>query len=249
MPLYALSALSVMNEPATIVTKVAAGDEELLAGFRSPGADLHWRPARSTATFRLDHDGERRELVIDDVGDGFTASEIDGWVRTAVSDCAGVHLGALSRADFPASAPVSLTADRLVSVDGQGLARPGRIGPVVRDPAYDPQGLDGVDVLKLSTGEATALGLELTQPALRSLGVPEVIVTLGSEGALVSTADELTQLRAQPVANVDPTGSGDRFAAAYLTSRLRDHSPLEAAHAAVSISTQALRQQLDPAES
>jgi sugar/nucleoside kinase (ribokinase family) len=72
-----------------------------------------------------------------------------------------------------------------LSFDGQGLVRPARKGEIAPDAEYDPEVLRQVDVLKLGEEEADALGLGLDERSLRSLGVPEVVVTLGSRGTVV----------------------------------------------------------------
>jgi len=89
-----------------------------------------------------------------------------------------------------------------------------------------------VDILKLSEHEADALGLELADRSLASLGVPEVVVTLGSRGAVVFFDGLAEHVPARPVEARDPTGSGDKFMAAYLTYRRQRHSPRSAARLA-----------------
>ncbi|MFQ5426025.1 MAG: hypothetical protein ACE5EV_02980, partial [Gaiellales bacterium] len=97
-----------MEEPVTVVTKVAPADQPLLAPLLLPGVELHWREAASTIAFRLDNRGDQRDIVIQDLGDGFTLADVNDWVRDAVRDCVGLHLGALSRADFSTDALAAL---------------------------------------------------------------------------------------------------------------------------------------------
>ncbi len=93
-----------------------------------------------------------------------------------------------------------------------------------------------VSVVKLAEEEARALVGEPDEAALRSLGVPEVVVTLGSRGSLVLAGGRLERVRARPVEGfVDPTGAGDAFAAAYVVSRSSGHPPVSAARRATAV--------------
>jgi sugar/nucleoside kinase (ribokinase family) len=89
-------------------------------------------------------------------------------------------------------------------------------------------------VLKLAEDEAVTLVGEPSQEALRSLGVPEVVVTLGSRGALVLADGRLEPVPARPV-DGDPTGAGDAFLAAYLVSRAAGHAPVASARRATGV--------------
>ncbi|UQA98001.1 sugar kinase [Streptomyces halobius] len=55
---------------------------------------------------------------------------------------------------------------------------------------------------------------------LRQLGVGEVIVTLGADGATAFTHDGSLHRPAEPVRAVDPVGAGDAFVAGYLSALL-----------------------------
>jgi 2-dehydro-3-deoxygluconokinase len=73
-----------------------------------------------------------------------------------------------------------------------------------------------------------------TEPErLAALGVPEVLLTLGAEGAVVVTRARIEGVPAHDVDEVgDPTGAGDTFSAAYLVARVAGAAPLEAARSA-----------------
>ena len=93
-----------------------------------------------------------------------------------------------------------------------------------------------VSILKLSEEEARALLGEADEPSLRSLGVPEVVITRGSRGSLVLADGVLSEVPAQPVGGpIDPTGAGDAFAAAYLVARSSGHAPVAAARRATAL--------------
>ena len=99
------------------------------------------------------------------------------------------------------------------------------------DADHDPEVLRHVDILKLSEHEADALGLELDDRSLASLGVQEVVVTLGSQGAVVFSDGMADYVPARPV-EARPDRVRDKFTAAYLTYRRQRHSPRSAARLA-----------------
>ncbi len=72
---------------------------------------------------------------------------------------------------------------------------------------------------------------------LCSLGPDEVLVTLGSRGALVVSPQGVEHVAALPAAVVDATGCGDTFLAAYLHRRLAGSAPAPAARFAAAAAT------------
>jgi ribokinase len=77
-----------------------------------------------------------------------------------------------------------------------------------------------VDVLVVNEGEARALCPDLDgaadrlASALRALGPPVVVVTLGPRGAVLADRDRTLALAPSPVVAVDSTGAGDAFCGA-----------------------------------
>ena len=144
------------------------------------------------------------------------------------------QVGALLRSDFDAPALAALAGvGRKLLVDAQGLVRLGRVGPLTRDANVDPAIFGALEALKLNEDEGRILAGALEPVALRELGVPEVVVTLGRAGALVvteSSAERIPPVDVGPVA--DPTGAGDAFSAVYLLHRARGAEPVEAAREA-----------------
>ena len=230
-PTYAARALGLLGHPAVLATKLAPEDRPRLAALGHPVA---WRPAASTIRFRIENRGDGRSLALEELGDPWTPDDARGWLAAALGGCDWVHAGALTRADFDAATLAALRRGRRLSLDGQGLVRPAETGEVVLDGGLDPEILEHVDLLKLSREEADALGLGADE-SLRSLGVPEVVLTLGREGTVVYAGGELAGVRARPLEGVDPTGAGDAFTAAYLSFRLRRHGSRSAAQLATGI--------------
>jgi len=230
-PFHAARALRVLGRPALVAVKAADADRRLLLPpLVRLGLPVLWRGGSSTATFAFSYDGDRRVMLVEELGPSWTADDLRGLERVE-----WVHVGALARSDFPAETLAALARGRRkVALDGQGLVRPDRPGPLVLDADYDPEVLRHVSVLKLADDEAATLVGDPTEDALRSLGVPEVLVTLGSRGSLVLADGKLEPVPARPV-DGDPTGAGDAFLAAYLVSRSAGHAPVASARRATGV--------------
>jgi sugar/nucleoside kinase (ribokinase family) len=231
-PYYAARALRLLGHPAVIATKLASEDRPRLAAL---GIPAEARAAARTISFRIENEGDRRRMAIDRLGEAWTPVEAGGWLAGALAGADPVHAGALTRADFPAETLAALRRGRILSLDGQGLVRPAVEGEVMPDADYDPDVLRQVDVLKLGEEEAEALGLGLDERSLGSLGVGEVVVTLGTRGAVVYHDRLAEHVPCRPVATRDPTGAGDIFMAAYLSFRARRHGPPSAARLATDV--------------
>ena len=231
-PFHAAHALRVLGRPALLAAKCADVDRRLLVPpLVRLGVPVLWRAGRSTAAFSFRYEGDRREMRVDALGSPWTEADLEGLGRVE-----WVHVGALARSDFPPSTLAVLARGRRVSLDGQGLVRPDRVGPLELDADYDRGALGDIAVLKLAEEEARVLVGEPDEKALRSLGVREVVVTLGSEGSLVLADGTLERVPACPVEGpIDPTGAGDAFAAAYLVSRSSGHAPVAAARRATAL--------------
>ncbi len=78
-----------------------------------------------------------------------------------------------------------------------------------------------VDIAFLNQSEARALTGAGRQDAARALlaaGVRDVVLTLGSDGAMLANGDEIITVPAEPCPVVDTTGAGDSFMAVALAS-------------------------------
>ena len=228
-PVYAARALRLLGRPAVVATKLADEDRPRLAAV---GVAAVARSATRTIGFRIENEGDRRRMEIDELGEPWSEEEARGWLAEALAGCDWVHAGALTRADFPAATLAVLARGRGVSLDGQALVRRAAVGELVLDAEYEPEVLRHVNVLKLAREELDALGLELTEASLGSLGVREVVVTLGRAGSVVYADGLAEHIPTFPLPGVDPTGAGDSWTAAYLTYRRQRHSPVSAARLA-----------------
>jgi sugar/nucleoside kinase (ribokinase family) len=219
----------VLGRPAVVATKLADEDRPRLAGL---GLPVIAGSAAATAGFRIENDGDHRSMAIDELGEPWGPEEARGWLARALAEADWVHAGALTQADFPAETLAALARGRVLSLDGQGLVRRAELGDLVLAGDYDPEVLRHVRVLKLARDELDALGLELTESSLGSLGVPEVVITLGKAGAVVYADGLAEHLPTIPLEGVDPTGAGDSWTTAYLSYRRQRHSPISAARLA-----------------
>jgi sugar/nucleoside kinase (ribokinase family) len=229
VPVYAARAVRLLGQPAVVATKLADEDRPRLAGL---GLPILAESAPRTIEFRIENDGDGRRLAIDELGEPWSPAEARGWLTRALADSDWVHAGALTRADFPAETLAVLARGRVLSLDGHGLVRRADLGDLVLEAAYDPDVLRHIAVLKLGHEELDALGLELTESSLASLGVREVVVTLGKTGAVVYADGLAEHVPTIPLEGVDPTGAGDSWMTAYLCYRRRRHSPVSAARLA-----------------
>jgi sugar/nucleoside kinase (ribokinase family) len=233
-PYYAARALRLLERPSRIIAKCAAEHRRLLLGpLLALGVPVSWRSGEASMGFELIRAGDSRLMSVTSIGDGWTVDEVRHWACKALEPCEWVHVAPLLRDEFPADTLAEIARGRVLSLDGQGLARAPKLGPLTLDSDFDRDLLQHVTVLKLAEEEALTLLTEIDADNLSSLGVPEVIVTRGSRGALVCVGGELTEVPARPlVPDADATGAGDQFAAIYIAARARGRPPVVAARRA-----------------
>src|SRR5262249_10497637 len=172
---------------AVVVVKCAAADRrELGRSLVALGVPVLWRTAETTAAFSFRYDGDRRTMTVEAIGDPWTPDDVRG-----LRGARWVHVGALAQSDFPAETVAEVARGRRVVLDGQGLVRPARTGPLELSESFDADVLRYVSVLKLAEEEARTLVGEPDEAALRSFDVPEVLVTLGSRGSLLFAGGRL----------------------------------------------------------
>jgi sugar/nucleoside kinase (ribokinase family) len=232
---YAARALARAGADALIVARCGAEDAGVLVPpLEAFGVPVAFRSGARTTAFTFHYEGERRVMHVDAVGDPWTVGDAVGWVGAALEDVEWVQVGALLRSDFAAPTLAALAGGRRrLLVDAQGLVRSARVGPLELTADVEPEGLRSLAALKLNEEEARILAGGIEPEHLRALGVPEIVLTLGSAGALVVT--EAHAERIEPIALsgvVDPTGAGDSFSAGYVHHRALGAEPVEAARAA-----------------
>jgi sugar/nucleoside kinase (ribokinase family) len=230
-PAFAAVGLGATPGGGRVITRYAAGDAELFEGVvGQAGLEVTVLASRTTSGFGLRYAGDRRVMTVDAIGDEWTVEEIGG----AGIETTWVHVAALLRSDFPVGTVRALAARHLVSYDGQGLVRVPRVGPLEVDGDFDPEVLRSVGILKLAEDEAEVLaGGGFGRRAAGELGVPEILVTYGSDGCEVFCDGGVTNVpAARKVSGVSATGAGDVFTMAYVAGRARGVGPVAAAEEA-----------------
>lgn len=240
-PVFAALALRLLDRPAQLLARCAAADQGLFDGaLQAPGRAATILLGPSGAGFDHRYEGETRVTTVTAIGEAWTPGDA-AHLAPAVR---WLHAAPLLRSDFPAPALAALAASgRRVSLDGQGLTRAASLGPLTQNGDFDPALLSSLSVLKLSQEEAqiVAHGAFGACSAER-LGVPEILVTLGSRGAELYLGGSMTHVPTTPVLDVQSTGAGDAFMVAYVLARSDGACPLEAARLATSVVVRMLRE-------
>ena len=229
-PWHAARALRALGQDAIVVAKCGEADRRsYLRRLAALGLPVSLAAGGETTafSFRYDADG-RREMQVEAIGEPW--GEGDEPERT-LRRVEWVHVAPLLREDFSPETLERIGRGRRLLLDGHGLVRARRVGPLALDGDFDPALLRHVSMLKLADEEAEAVLGDADFEELRGLGVPEVIVTFGAGGSLVVTRDTAVRLVARP-ARGDPTGAGDAFSVAYLSARAAGHRPISAARRA-----------------
>ena len=221
-----------------IIARCAEADRRtLVPPLSALGVPVTWLPAPRTTAFEIRNDGEEREMTVGDPGAPWTVDD-----ARAVGRMAWVHLGGLTRADFPAEVLAVLARDHRLALDGQALVRRAESGPLVLDDDFDPEVIRHLTALKLNEVELEALGGE---ERVLALGVPELLLTEASAGAAVIARGVREHVHARRIEIDDPTGAGDAFLAAYTWARASGHRPLSAARQAVTTAARVLEIELE----
>ena len=227
---WSTRALARLEADATVHASCSAEHRAaLVPPLESFGLPVTWYESSTTTEYSFHYEGDRRIMWQDAVGDPWTPERAVG----AAAEATWINVCALTRRDFPPETLAALASDgRQLLVDLQGLVRTATIGALHTD-EHIGDVLHHVGVLKLNDEEAETLVGSAEPEKLRSLGVPEVILTLGSRGAWVVTPDLMEHVPAVPVDGaVDPTGAGDTYSVTYVVQRAAGAEPVEAARVA-----------------
>jgi sugar/nucleoside kinase (ribokinase family) len=230
-PYHCGQGLRLLERRGRIVTKCAPKDRSLLVPpLAALGVPVTVVDAERTAEFGLYYEGEHRRTEILALGDPWRPDDLVG-----LEGLEWVHVAPLARSDFPAETLGELAKGRRVSYDGQGLVRCAEVGPVRLDAAYDPGVLRHISFLKLAEEEAATILPNFSEESVFALGVPEVVLTLGSRGSVVYANGQSVPVPCRPILGVDLTGCGDAFAVGYLAARSDGVGPIGAARRATAL--------------
>lgn len=229
---------------AAVVTKVAVEDEPLLRELQDAEVAVFNLPSEATTTFRNVYPSSNPDVRVQRVDGraGPIAATALPEVRARIW-----QIGPLTKSDVDL-AMIGRCAGLggLVGMDVQGLTREVVDGQVrASGPAAHKDFLRDLDVLKADEEEIlTFTGAESVEVAVglvRAAGVREVLVTRGSEGAVIYGGSSPIAIAAVPPRRtVDATGCGDTYLAAYLARRitsddLRECGAFAAAAAAINL--------------
>lgn len=126
------------------------------------------------------------------------------------------------------------------------------LGPLVEDRHFPADLLTHLDILKLAEDEAVIVADgPFTAATAQRLGVPEILVTYGSEGCdIFVDGDRVRVPAAWRVLGVQTTGAGDMFTACYVAHRAAGADPRRAAELASGLVARELdkRVHVEPAD-
>lgn len=188
-----------------------------------PGIPVFLRRSAATTRFvnRYDADGARRQVVTARADAIDPGALPDAWrdpdallLGPLVGELAGFGATALEAACVGAIAQGFVRA-----IDADGLVAP-------REWVRPERDLAGVHVLFLSENDLPDAGLRARELLAY---VPMVALTRGWKGLTLLTREGTQEVPSLPRPEVDPTGAGDVFAAAFLLRYHESGDPLEAA--------------------
>jgi len=219
-PWHGARALRALGADARIVAKCGERDAvDFTRQLETLDLPFELVVGEETTEFSFSYDGAGiRTMAVDVVGDPWRSEELD------LDGVEWVYVAPLLRGEIDVE---WVAKDRRVLLDGHGLVRVPRPGPLTLDGDFDHGQLRHVAMVKLADEEAAVAG---------PLEVPELIVTHGARGATVNGV----HVEAEPV-DRDPTGAGDMFGAAYLVLRSEGAEPLDAARRATALVSELLR--------
>ena len=217
---YAATTALRMNCQVGIVTSAGPG-LDLQSPF--PGAQIECLESKATTLFENIYEDGKRTQVLHQRADVITCEQIPLAWRAAPM----VYLGTIDQEITP-EVFGCFSEDSTICVMPQGFFRRWNEQGLVSFAEWTPaeRVLQRIDVLVLSE-------LDVPEPD-RLVGewselVKIIVVTRAERGATVYMGADSCDYPARPTRQVDPTGAGDVFAAAYLISLHETNDPCAAA--------------------
>src|SRR5262249_35903019 len=132
-PYHAARALQHLDVRSLVYARCAAADRaELLPPLAALGTPVRYVPGEHTASFEMSYEGDHRNMTVLALGDTWTPAD----VPELEADVTWVHVAPLARSDFPQETLARAARGRRLSLDGQGLVRPGATGELRLDADY-----------------------------------------------------------------------------------------------------------------
>ena len=204
-----------------LVTKVGEGQKPEVEKISQRGIDTICYPSKHTVYFENKYgaNSDNRTQRVLAKADAFTIEEMKPLEAHIF------HLGSLLNDDFSPEVVEFLSGKGLVSIDVQGYLREVRGEEVHAISWKDKEKiLRHTDMLKLNEYEMKVItdsdNPRTVAEKLNKMGVREVIITLGSYGAIIFADRKFYEIPAyKPHEIVDATGCGDTFSTGYLYCR------------------------------
>ena len=216
---YAALTAARLGMKVGILTSAAPEDIEDVAKDL-PSVHVVNLPSPKTTTFENIYDGKGRRQRIHALADDISPSRLPHEWR----DRPVVLLAPVAGEVDPSFA--SLFADSLLGISPQGWMRHwDREGWVSRRPWTGEGVIDKADVVVLSEGDCISGKLPDGWAGSRAIAV----LTQGDAGAEMTLRGDSFRVPPYPAREVDPTGAGDVFTAAYLVSYYRTQDPFTSA--------------------
>ena len=204
-----------------LVTKVGEGQMPEVEKIKQLGLDVICYPSQHTVYFENKYgaNSDNRTQRVLSKADPFTVEEMKPLQARIF------HLGSLLNDDFSAEVVESLSEKGLISIDVQGYLREVRDEEVHAISWEEKEKiLKHTDMLKLNEHEMKVItnsdNPRTVAEKIAAMGVKEVIITLGSYGAVIYADRKFYEIDAyKPREIVDATGCGDTFSTGYLYCR------------------------------
>lgn len=204
-----------------LVTKVGEGQMPEVDKIKQLGLDVICYPSQHTVYFENKYgaNSDNRTQRVLAKADPFTVEEMKPLEARIF------HLGSLLNDDFSAEVVEFLSEKGLISIDVQGYLREVRDEEVHAISWEEKEKiLKHTDMLKLNEHEMKVItnsdNPRTVAEKIAAMGVKEVIITLGSYGAVIYADRKFYEIEAyKPREIVDATGCGDTFSTGYLYCR------------------------------
>ncbi|WP_442591170.1 PfkB family carbohydrate kinase [Pedobacter sp. AW31-3R] len=218
---YFSNAIRNMDTKYCLVTAVAETEIASVEALREKGITVEVLPSAHTVYFEniYGHNLDNRTQRVLQTADSFSVEDLKSIPAKIF------HLGPLLAKDIPVELIQYLSLKGRVSLDVQGYLREVKDTNVLAiDWKEKKEGLQYVDILKANEHEMEVLtgSADIQESAyiLHEWGVKEVVITLGSKGAVIYDGTTFYTIRAyRPKAETDATGCGDTYMAGYLYQR------------------------------
>ncbi len=245
--IYGALAARRLGARVTVLTKLARDDApNLTRPLTQAGIDVIVLDSPHTTSFQLTYDETdlgKRILRAGALAAPFTAGDLDILEARGgpTPDC--LYLGPLTDADMPLDVLQAASARGRVALDVQGCVRSFHGGSLtLTDWPDKAAALPLVHTLKADAREAEILtgepAPERAAEALAALGADEIVLTFADLGSMILAGGHSHPVPAWPPRRqVDATGCGDTYFAAYLVKRLEGERHAEAGRFAAAAAT------------